>query len=223
MRAFIKFVKEMKPKIVVLNGDMMDFPRISRFDPLGWERQPTVQEEIENAQDQLHEIEMAAGRGVPKIWPLGNHDQRFEARLATIAPEYAKIKGVHLKDHFPNWQGCWTCWINDDIVIAHSFRGGDHAPWNNTIRSGKTHISGHLHSAKVIPFTDYNATRYGIDTGCLADVEHSAFVNYTRDNPKNWRSGFCVLTFNKGELLQPELVLKHSDETVQFRGEIIKI
>ena len=223
MRAFIKFVKEMRPKIVVLNGDMMDFPTASRFDPLGWEKQPTLQEEIETAQDQLHEIEMAAGRGVPKIWCLGNHDQRFESRIATIAPEYAKVKGVHLHDHFPNWPGCWTAWINDEIVIAHSFKGGDHAPFHNTLRSGKTHISGHLHSAKIIPYTDYNQTRYGVDTGCLADVEHAAFVNYTRDAPKNWRAAFCVLTFKDSVLLQPELVLKYDDERVQFRGEIIRI
>jgi hypothetical protein len=223
MKAFIKFCKDMKPRAVVLNGDMMDFPRISRFDPIGWEKQPKVSEEIEAAQDILHEIEMAAGK-VPKIWPMGNHDARFETRLATVAPEYEKLKGMHLKDFFPNWQGCWTCWINGDgIVIAHQFKGGDHAPFHNTLRSGVTHISGHLHSAKVIPYTDYNETRYGVDTGCLADTDHMAFVNYTRDAPKNWRSGFCVLTFKDGKLLQPELALKFDDNHIQFRGEVIRV
>jgi hypothetical protein len=219
MRAFIKFCKELEPRAVVLNGDMMDLPRISRWDPIGWEHQPTVQEEIEAAQDQLHQIEMAAGK-VPKVWPLGNHDARFETRLATVAPEYAKLTGMHLKDHFPNWAGCWSCWINNDVVVAHQFKTGDHAPFNNVLRSGKTHISGHLHSAKVIPYTDYSGTRYGVDTGCLADVDHIAFVNYTRDAPKNWRSGFCVLTFCKGQMLQPELVLVHDKNHIQFRGEI---
>jgi hypothetical protein len=223
MRAFIKFCKDMKPKAVVLNGDVCDFPRVSRFDPLGWEHQPQVQEEIEAAQDQLHKIEMAAGRGVKKVWTLGNHDQRFEAYLATVAPEYAKLNGVHLKDHFPNWEPCWTFWVNDDVVIAHSYKGGEHAPRNNTLRAGKTHISGHLHSAKVAPFTDYSGTRYGVDSGCLADVDHRAFVNYTRDAPKDWRSGFCVLTFKDGRLLQPELVLKMDEEHVEFRGEVIKV
>jgi hypothetical protein len=44
MRAFIKFAKEMKPRAVVLNGDVMDFPHISRDPPIGWKSLPTVQD-----------------------------------------------------------------------------------------------------------------------------------------------------------------------------------
>jgi hypothetical protein len=223
IRAFIKICHELKPKIVVLNGDVLDFGRISRHQAIGWETTPKVHEEIEAAQDILHDIEQACARGTQKIWPLGNHDSRFETKIANNDPEYAMIKGVHLSDHFPNWVKCWSLFINNDIVIKHRFKGGIHATHNNALWSGKTIITGHLHSHKITPLTDYNGTRYGVDTGCLADVSAKAFVNYTEDNPKNWLAGFCVLTVMDGIMLPPELVTVWDENTVVFRGELIRV
>ncbi len=206
----------------MLNGDVIDACSISRFPPIGWESLPTVQQEIEAAQDRLHEIEQAAGKA-HKIYSLGNHDSRFETRLATVASEFAKVRGMHLKDHFPLWQACWSIFVNDSVVIKHRFKGGIHATHNNAIWSGRSIITGHLHSAKVTPLSDYNGTRYGVDTGCIADTEHRAFVDYTEDNPKNWRSAFCLLTFKDGRLLQPELAIVWDKNHMEFRGEVIRV
>lgn len=222
-RALVKFCKELKPKAVIMNGDVMDFPQVSRHPPIGWENQPTVADEIENAKDRLHEIELAAGRGVQKVWTLGNHDARFETRLATVASEYARLNGFHLKDIFPQWIPCWSVWINEDVVVKHRFKGGIHATHNNTLAAGKSMVTGHLHSLKVTPYSDYNGTRYGVDSGCIADPDHAAFTDYTEDAPKNWRSGFVVLTFVDGELLHPEVVMVMDKKRVQFRGEIYTV
>lgn len=223
MRAFIKFCKTLRPAAAVMNGDVMDLPKISRHPPIGWEGHPSVADEIEATKDTLHEIELATPKGCALIWTLGNHDARFETRLATVAPEYAGIHGVHLKDHFPAWSACWSYWINDDVVIKHRYKGGMGATRANTLNSGMSMVTGHLHSSKVTPLTDYNGTRYGVDTGTLANPAHSAFTDYTEDGPKDWRSGFGVLTFRQGKLLMPELVQVWDDESVQFRGEIIKV
>lgn len=222
IRAFIKFCKDIKPKAVILNGDVLDFPQVSRYPPIGWESHPTVQNEIEAGQDVLSDIERATFK-IPKVWTLGNHDGRFETRLATVAPEFAKVKGIHLRDHFPAWQPGWSCWINQSVVVKHRFKGGLNAALNNTMASGLTMVTGHLHSPIVTAWTDYNGTRYGVDTGCLADPDHRAFVDYTEDNPKNWRSAFGVLTFRDGVLLPPELVTVHDAERVAWRGELIKV
>jgi hypothetical protein len=216
----VKFCKDLKPVAVIFNGDVIDAPSVSKHTVIGWETRPKLADEIEAAKDRLHEISLAAYKA-EKIWNLGNHDLRFETRIASVAPEYAKIHGVHLKDHFPLWRPAWSTFINDNVVIKHRFKGGIHATHNNTLWAGKTIVTGHLHSAKVTPFTDWNGTRYGVDSGCIADTNEKSFVDYTEDNPKNWRSAFCVLTFRNGLLLQPELVLSWDDECVQFRGEII--
>lgn len=222
LRALKKLARELEPVAIILNGDVLDFPAISRYPAIGWEDRPNVKEELESAQDHLGDIEAALKRGCHKIWCLGNHDARFETRLAAVAHEYKGIKGIHLSDHFPTWQKAWSVWINDDIVIKHRFKGGIHANHNNTLWAGKTMVTGHLHSQKVIPFTDYNGTRYGIDTGCVADTDQKTFINYTEDNPLNWRSGFCVLSFRDGQLMHPELVTKWDDQNVQFRGKLIR-
>lgn len=219
LRALIQFCRDIKPKAVILNGDVLDFPQISAYPPIGWEGHPTVQQEIEYAQQCLAKIEDAAGKA-HKEWTLGNHDARFEKRIATVAPEFAKIAGVHLKDHFPLWRASYSVWINDNTVVKHRFNGGAHATHNNVLKSGKNMVTGHLHSAKVTPYTDYNGTRYGVDTGCMADPDGAQFL-YTEDNPKNWREAFAVLTFHKGKLLQPELVLVHDKNQVDFRGSLI--
>lgn len=223
MRAFLKFVKELQPNIIVLNGDVLDFPQISRHPPIGHQYLPDVQDEIECAQEQLHELEKASKRSTKLVWSLGNHDARFETRLATIAPEFARLHGHSLKNYFPAWQPCWSTWVNNSVVIKHRFKGGIHAPHNNTMWAGKTMVTGHLHSAKVTPYTDFNGTRYGVDTGCLADPSGQQFLDYTEDNPKSWISGFGVFTFYKGKLLFPELVTVFEKDIVQFRGKLIKI
>lgn len=223
-RAFVKFNKELKPKYVIKNGDELDFPKISRHAPIGWENQPSVVAEIETAQDRLEEIRQV-NKNAKYYWPLGNHDARFETRLATIASEYANVKGIHLKDHFPGWSPCWSVWVNDEVVIKHRWNNGIHAVYNNTLKSGKTIITGHLHSLKVTPWTDYNGTRFGVDCGSMADPWGPQFENYMEDNSRNWVSGFIVLTFHKGRLLWPEHVhvIDEKSGLVEFRGQVYEV
>lgn len=217
-RAFLEFAKEYKPKVIIKNGDEADFPQISRHAPIAWETRPKLDAEVDNLKAMLSEIEKVSPDS-RRIWPLGNHDGRFETRLATVAPEYANIHGVHLKDNFPLWEPCWATFINQDTVVKHRYKSGIHAPHNNTLWAGRTMITGHLHALKVQPLSDYNGTRFGVDTGTMADPYGPQFYNYTELNPLNWRSGFVLLTFVKGKMLWPELIWVSGPDTVQFRGK----
>lgn len=84
-------------------------------------------------------------------------------------------------------------------------------------------FTGHLHSMKVQPISDYNGTKYGVDTGTLADPYGPQFANYTELNPLNWRSGFVVVTFYKGQLLWPEFVHVLGPSKYEFRGKVYAI
>jgi hypothetical protein len=57
----------------------------------------------------------------------------------------------------------------------------------------------------------------------MADPDGPQFVDYLEDNPRNWRSGFVVLTFWKGKLLWPEIVNVIDEKHVQFRGVIHEV
>lgn len=216
----------LKPKAVINNGDAFDGASISRFPRIGWDSKPSVIQELHACEACLGEIEEAVEKNKKPcklIWPLGNHDARFENRLAQNASEFEGVAGFHLKDHFPAWIPCWSTWLTQDVVVKHRYKGGIHATHNNTVGSGKTIVTGHLHSLKVTPYSDYNGTRYGVDTGTLADTDGPQFVDYLEDSPTNWRSGFVVLTFKDGQLLYPEIVQKFSEGQVQFRGQVIDV
>jgi hypothetical protein len=204
-----------------MNGDVLDGATISRHPPIGWDNVPSLESEIGACQERLGEIQRAAPNA-KRYWPMGNHDARLECKLAAVAPEFAKVHGTRLKDHLPYWQPCWSLCVNDDVVIKHRFRSGMHAPHNNTLWAGKTILTGHLHSLKVMPISDYNGTRFGVDTGTLADAYGPQF-EYCEQNPVNWRSGFIVLTFRGGELMWPEICRTLEDGVVDFRGERINV
>lgn len=220
-RGFIHMVRELKPKLTLLNGDVFDGARVKRHPPIGWERLPTVVEELD-ACTEFTDAVRAAAKGSDLYWTLGNHDMRYESVLAAKAPEYQGTKFAALSDHFPHWRFTWSLWVNNDVVIKHRFKGGIHATHNNTLWAGKTMVTGHLHSLKVTPLSDYNGTRFGVDTGTLDDP-YGEHANYTEDNPLNHRSGFIVLTFRNGVLLWPEIAAVVDEEHIQFRGQLIKV
>jgi hypothetical protein len=222
-RALIKFIQELNPKIVIANGDIFDGATNSRHTSIGWEKKPSLIQELNACKTMMDGIVNSITKGTQLTWCVGNHDSRFETYLAANAPQYQEVEGFSLKDHFPEWRMCWATWINGHTVIKHRWKGGIHAAHNNTVNSGVSIVTGHLHSLKVTPFTDYTGTRYGVDTGCLADIDGDQFVNYLETNPVNWRSGFAVLNFHNGRLLPPELVEVIDDGLVAFRGQAYEV
>lgn len=220
-RAFIKACKELKPSIVVINGDVFDGARISRHPKGMWsqEARPSVKQELDACHGFLDAVYKASS-SAKHYWLFGNHDARLEARLSAMVPEYEGVPGFALKDHFPEWAFGMSLWLND-VVVKHRWHNGVHAVYNNAMKGGRTIVTGHLHSLKVTPWTDYNGTRYGVDTGTLADPDGPQF-DYTEDSAKNWRSGFAVLTFKDGKLMLPELAQVWDDTHLQFRGDLIR-
>jgi hypothetical protein len=217
-------IETFKPKAVIANGDSFDGAAISRHDPTD---QPatTVIQELKACQGALGEIEEIAKAGrhnVKLIHTWGNHDARFANRLAQHAPQYKDVLGFKITDHIPDWEFCWACWPTSKVIVKHRYKGGIHATHNNAVNAGVSVVTGHLHSLKVTPFNDYNGTRYGVDTGTLAEPDGPQFT-YAELNPNNHRSGFAVLTFFNGELLWPELVHSFSEGCIQFRGEVIDV
>lgn len=224
-RAFIALAKKLQPAVIVLNGDVFDGAKISNHPAGIWdqEERPNVQQEIDACRDFLDALQKACPNA-KFVWVWGNHDARYEYQLAARNPEYKGVKGTKLADQFPGWLFCMALFVNDNLVIKHRFKGGRHAPENNALWAGRSMVTGHLHSQKVQPVTDYNSTRYGVDSGTMADPEARQF-DYTEENPTGWRSGFAVLSFVDRQLLMPELVkvCDWKPDAVEFRGELIYV
>jgi hypothetical protein len=213
-RAFVTLLKEFKPTTAILNGDVFDGSRISRHEPLMGTNPPTPKQEIEACQDRLDEIRNAS-KNARCLWTFGNHDVRLHRYIAINAPELSDFQGLF--DYFPGWHTGWRVDINDNVVVKHRWHNGLHATYNNTLKSGRSIVTGHLHKLQSVGYSDYNGRRWGVDTGTLAEPYGEQFV-YTESNPVNWCSGFAILTFRDGKLLPPELC-EVIDGEAYFRGE----
>lgn len=226
-RGFIKLIGDLKPGVIIMNGDVFDGARVSRFPAGIWDQEdrPDVKQEIEACQEFLAKVKDAAPRA-KRIWTWGNHDARFEMRLAAENPQYKGVKGFALGDHFPEWQFCMAVFVNPDdkipLVTKHRMGGGIGAKRLNTMKARTHTCTGHLHSLGCQEFTAYTGTSYGVDSGTLADPDGKQF-DYTEEGPKDWRSGHPVLTYHKRNLLRPEFAQVVDDDSVEFRGQVIRV
>jgi hypothetical protein len=203
-KALLEVIKEIKPKLIVANGDVLDGARISRFGRIGWDMAPKLPDELEEVKTRMAEIRHAY-RGAQLVRTIGNHDLRFDSWLSGRAADFEGIGGFRLSDHLPEWQETMSLWVNDRVVIKHRWNNGINAGYNNTLRSGKSIITGHDHILKVTPYIDYNGIRFAGQDGTLAEPGGPQFA-YGEDNPSQASSGFLVLPFiRSGLLLEPEV------------------
>jgi hypothetical protein len=222
LRALCKLAATLKPRAIVNIGDSVDAASISRFPRNGWEHRPTMAGEIERAQTLLGLIEDASP-GVPKFHCIGNHDTRIDSYLSSHADAFENLL-PDFQSFFPAWKMCWSLLINpgsDGLMCLHKFRGGTGAARNNIVNAGLHIATGHTHRLSLCTVSNYAGSKHGIETGMLAD--DGPFSNYTLATPKDWRSGFVVVTFRDGVLLQPELVTKWDENSACWRGKIVEV
>ena len=223
-KAFVHFTKILKPKLIILNGDLFDFAQISQHNRIGWQDHPTVKEELEEVQARLGDIEKVRPAGCILHRTIGNHDLRFSGRLSNLTPQFQGIKGMELSDHLYGWSDSWSVMINNNTMVKHRWHNGIHAVYNNILKGGMSMVTGHLHSLKVTPWTNYTGDLYGVDTGMMAAVKDDQFL-YHEDSSTNWRSGWAVLTYINGHLMPPELcqVINEDEGLIFFRGELHQV
>ena len=222
-KALLKFIEHFKPKAIVCNGDAFDGAVLSRFPSINYDRKPSVLDELNYCKTHLEAIEKVKPAGCRLIWTLGNHDMRYEAALVARAPEFSGVDGFNLKYHFPNWETCWSFWVNDDTVIKHRHKGGRYAGYNNVQASFCNIFTGHTHVLTCSPISTFDQKTYwGVQTGTLADINAESF-SYVEDSSKDWRQGFILASWDRGQLLMPEMVMTHGEDEVEFRGEILAV
>lgn len=218
-RALVKLLPAVKPRLVVGNGDILDGATISRHPRLGWQKLPKLADELAAAQQRLAEVVKASPKALHRLTP-GNHDMRFDGMMSNVMPQLEGIPGMSLWDHFAAWQVSLSLMLNGNTMIKHRYHNGVHAAYNNTVKAGTHIVTGHLHRLMATTWGDYNGLRFGIDTGTLADTDGPQFL-YGEDNPKPHSSGFVVLTYRAGMLLDPEFCRVREDGHAYFRGQLV--
>lgn len=218
--ALLEWCKHFRPDMTIANGDIFDGARISRFTRDSWDYRPSMKDELTCARERMDAIRYATRKSAYHLFNWGNHDIRFARYLAMNVPEFEGLPGSELSDHIPHWQMQWSIAINGRLMVKHRQHGGVHGAYNNTLRSGWSMVTGHLHRLLASPWADYNGIRWGVDCGTLAPLGPDAGqFSYTEDNAVPWSQGFAVLTITKeGILLEPEFCRQIAGH-FYFRGE----
>jgi hypothetical protein len=220
-RAIVLIAQHIKPNLLVQAGDLLDFPTVSRHARIMFEERPKLVDELACGQKRIREIERAAPRA-RRVAAFGNHCSRLSSYISSNAAALEGLPGTRFEDYFAAWDFCWQVRINRNgpspVFVQHRRAGGAHAAYNNAKRAGATFVSGHTHSQKITPVTTLVGTVWGVDCGCVADVNSPLFDNYTECGPKDWRSGFAVLTWCDGMLMPPELVQVVKESPVPGEG-----
>jgi UDP-2,3-diacylglucosamine pyrophosphatase LpxH len=213
-KAFVKIAKTLKVDGIVLNGDIIDGARISRHPSTRGSKAPKIEKEIETAKKWI--------KMLPKVkhqlWTMGNHDIRIDNYIAANASE---LDGyiMSLQEHFTDWEIAWAFEING-TEVRHRFRSGIHSGYNSSMNAGVSTITGHTHQLQVTALRDRKGTRWGVETGTLADP-HGPQFQYTEGAPSRAQMGFVVISFDEeGNMMPPELCVMIGGRPV-FRGQYV--
>ena len=213
-KAFCKVARDLKVDGIVMNGDIIDGARVSRHPQIKGSAAPKIHQEIETAKEWFKLLPIAKHQ----LWSVGNHDIRIDSYIVNNANELEGMVPT-LQDHFKDWKFSYAFDVNG-TEIRHRFRGGIHAGWNNALHSGVSMVTGHTHQLQVTAMRDRKGTRWGIETGTLADPFGPQF-EYSEGTPSRSQMGFVVLTFDEqGTMLPPEICEMIGGRPV-FRGAYV--
>ena len=210
-KAFVKVAKSLKVDGIILNGDIIDGARISRHPSIRGSKAPKIEKEIDTAKKWLRLLPNVKY----KLWTLGNHDIRIDNYIAANASELdGYILSLH--KHFTDWDFSFAFEING-TEVRHRFRAGIHSGYNNTLHSGINIITGHTHQLQVTAMRDRRGSRWGVETGMMADPTGPQF-QYSEGTPSRSQQGFVVISFDEdGTMFPPELCEMINGRPV-FRG-----
>ena len=202
VNTFVRYCEITKPTAIVLNGDVLDFYKLSRF-VKGEGRNPY--EEVTECQNLLKELKTKCPDS-QIYYVIGNHETRLETYVLNNAPHLSSlIEDVFtiIKTKDIGVAGCAEVVINNSFVCTHGKMLGSKSGLT-AIKEIEKHFmsgaSGHVH--RLAKFITRKAGRkfVWLETGCLCDLN----PEYMSD--PDWQQGFVVVRFEDGKLYKAETI-----------------
>ena len=189
VNAFLKYAKKKQPKLIVLNGDIMDFFRLSRFTK-GEGRNPL--QEITICRRFLKSLrEMCPSSDI--YYVIGNHETRLERYVLEKAPELSTlIEDVFtiLKASDFSITGCASLLVNNSFVFKHGTLLGNKSGLSAIKEIEKAYMSGcsgHTHRAAKFITRKSGRKFVWLESGCLCDLEPEYCIN------PDWQQAFVEI------------------------------
>jgi predicted phosphodiesterase len=194
--AVIKFAKKEKPDALLLNGDTLDFHKISRYDSDPRKRDTAGELTTFKALIDVFKKQLP---GAKIYFKEGNHDERYAAYLAQKAGELigvsefdfenilkARAEGITIigEKRVMKMNGL-------NVIHGHEYKGGISAPVNIArglyLRGKVSAVQGHNHTSSEHTEPDMNGkivTTFSL--GCLCEL-HPPYMPLNK-----WNHGFAI-------------------------------
>lgn len=198
----INILKVEQPNCIVLGGDILDFPNLSKYLQEPNFEKVSTKEAIELCADFLEQLR----RTFPNAridFVEGNHEFRLRSYPIRLAPEMfdfidlpRELQLGILNINFSSVRGgatkfCDTYTDIDGIKLGHFDKVNQGS--GNTVknimrqRGNGNYVQGHTHRAGIVWFTDIDKKKYfGVENPCLCKSPH-----YT--SATDWQFGFTII------------------------------
>ena len=215
----LKILLYEKPDCIVINGDLLDFPGLSRYEQVPNFNKVTLKEQIELAVNLLERLRKEHPKA-DVFFIEGNHEFRFKSYPIKRAPElydYMDLAvDLDLRGYKVKWVGTQegaAKWTDTYITLGDLTIGHFDTVANPVIPAGMTVrnimqkkikinnvIQSHIHRGAVLWDTNENGdTRFGAECPCLCK-------NPSYMKNANWVRGMIIVDNIKGKW-QPRLIV----------------
>lgn len=230
---FLDCLKRVKPHILVMNGDVVDFPKVGRYTQMPGAGNLMLQEEINYVKSHIF-AEIREIYDGPLIWTVGNHEQRLVRYLADTSPSLADLDclrfdqlfGVADYDIEMVFGGSFLAPYQRDrskniarthkklfdcFVISHGTAMGPKGVESELQYYGMSGTSGHTHRPAI--YSRGTEACPGMSWTNPGMMAHRACAKDYRETRVNeWTNGFAVFTIQTGlKRVVPELCIIHED------------
>lgn len=246
-RVWLDVAREHQPDGVRYNGDLVDFPKLSRHRQLPGHFALNLQQEIDGGVGIMSDTRDAAPNADHKLI-MGNHDARLVTALADCAPIFSSLRDLrysklfkldelevglvcrsnflnpsagHLKkDIAENWET-----IDNLFTIVHGFLCGKGSASKHLGRFMRYGTNGHLHDpAMVSEGSDATGVLQWWQTPAMANPQ-SVGAEYIPGPiaATGWTSGFLMARiFPKHRFVTADFVIV-GEEIATYQGRVWKI
>lgn len=202
VECFLNYCQTKQPEVIILNGDVLDMFRLSRFTK-GEGRNPL--EEMEICQELLSRLRNE-NPNADIYYIIGNHEMRLEKYVLDKAPELASLVedvfSIIKVDKF-NIKGCGRLLVNDNFLVKHGTLLGNKSglsaikEMENSYMSG---ASGHCHKAAKYICRKAGRKFIWLETGCLCDMQPEYMID------PNWQQAIAEIKIKNSKVYDAKIL-----------------
>lgn len=227
------FLEEQQPKEIIINGDLIDFWEISKFNKNPPEEK-AFQDDLDLTVNYLYDLRSRCPKS-KIIYIEGNHEFRMRRYLISQAPEIRGLRCLRIEEllHLNELKIQYISVGNElgkfidnyikkgKLYIGHFDQYNKYSGYtakNLIFGKGCSIIQGHTHRFAIVSHTLMDGTELiGVESGCLCNRK----PKYVKD--PDWQFGFVILYTKKNSLRFQIIPIRIVNYGFFFGGKEYKI